>query len=210
MASTGRYVAPSERGAPYTVRLQGGDMVRMIHGVNGYFQTGVQHDLVVAHEQMAERVQRYAVQVLDERRAAKPRRNDLLEQSILDQRNREVTARGFQVGLPGWLEELSPARRYARRIEDNPEGFGNPMAMPHIGDIIGFFPEGTYRFVWRQHPGSGFRIKPEDRISRTGGYHMHREAGARFLANQDEARIYGDVFGVDFLHGTQAAGGTGQ
>jgi hypothetical protein len=181
------------------------------------FVPGMQKALYEAHLDMAHTVQRYTVEELQRQKSPRPQRpTSLTTRSLLDKRNREVTAQGFLVGTD-WLVTSSPAKRYIRRLEG-----GGPNPMARFGLIQGWFwyPSGRYpgagpqggsqehgRLRWR--PGqlattsatgrrgsfvrassNTFRVDPNDVVAMVGGYRLIEGAGARFGRRMDMPAIY--------------------
>lgn len=111
--------APGRRG--FTVTFKANKLIRLTDSVSNKFVGGAfQTALSEVHERVADDVQHGMVQRLEEKVAATgrvQRGDERLRNSLLDERNRDVSASMFTVGRPMWLDK-SPAAVYWRRIEE--------------------------------------------------------------------------------------------
>lgn len=103
-----------------SVTFNANNFIRLTDAITGKFLGGqFQKALAEAHEAMAIRVQQGSAKHVQ--RSISPTRKqrggERLATSLLDDRNRRVTASGFKVHVESWLDE-SPAAKYYRRIEE--------------------------------------------------------------------------------------------
>lgn len=130
MATSARFGRTRQgQGSIITVTFDSKRLLFLTDQVTGAFRNGkFQAAVSAANEQLADRVARGMVARLEERidsrvggNAAmggrRPQRGtNHLEQSLMSEKNRFVSASQVKVGLPQWLNK-SPAKRYWRRIE---------------------------------------------------------------------------------------------
>lgn len=193
-------------GALWAARFNASEHIRLTQQITGYFQPAAFYRKVaLAHVDMAELVQERAVEILQERVAAtgRPQLEDAprpgreanrLETSILHEQNREVTASGWTVGRPGWLEE-SPAALYWRLIEEGGTAYRT----------FGFFypPGGKAELPGAQRTAImlGQTLNTSRKpfpflVAATPAYHMMEQAGQWFRTQRGlAASIYQKHFG---------------
>lgn len=185
-------------------------VTRLASEIRASMQGPVRVALAAAHEDMAERVRDYAADELKKTKSHRPGRGNLMEQAIKNRQNSVVSANGFTVGEPDWLD-VSPAALYYRRIE---EGGPNPMAAFGLVGGQFFVPGGPHapdnemrgglgvhgRLFWGHPRKGGFQVEAQDVASR--GYHVHERAGRWFLNGRMPLTSYKRAFdsvGIDFV-----------
>lgn len=133
------------------VRFDASEILHLIDRTTGSFRGGgFQRALASANAQAAKVVQEGMAKELDRQIGAREQRpGNRLRRSILNDRNVDVLANTFSVGLPSWMDQ-SPAALYWRRIEEgDPQtftarilftnnavdsvGYGPPFARPESG-----------------------------------------------------------------------------
>jgi hypothetical protein len=120
--STARFspTALGQRG--FSLRFQANSIIRLTDKVTGHFiGGGFNQALEEVNGKVAILMQEGQAQRLDEKIDATGRVRRVpgqrLKKSILHENNRDVSASGFTVGRPAWLDK-SPAKLYWRRIEE--------------------------------------------------------------------------------------------
>lgn len=103
-----------------STRFDAGSMIRLVDRTRRSFGPGFHTALADAHERVAVKIQVAMVEALKrsiQETGRNQRQGNRLEMSLMDERNREVTASNFTVLLPSWMNR-SPAELYWRQIEE--------------------------------------------------------------------------------------------
>jgi hypothetical protein len=121
VASSARFGSTAPGKAGFSYRFQASSQIRLTDRVTGRFiGGGFNQALEEVHNKVAILMQEGQAQRLEEKIDATGRQQrpgERLKTSILHEANRDVTASGFTVGRPAWLDR-SPAAVYWRRIEE--------------------------------------------------------------------------------------------
>lgn len=165
MATTSRFgqVGPGTEGFSVRMDLRGrSDIIALVDRVTHNFRGGTfQQTVASVNERAAIQVQEAMVVELRHRIRQTRRlqtRGERLELSLLDERNRDVTASSMIVGRESWLDE-SPAQLYWRQIDE-----GNPMEY----DWRAFFTNDFNNFYGPWSSG-GTERQSQLRHTRSGG-----------------------------------------
>lgn len=197
MATSARFGRVGGGDPKITVRFEAGRIIHLTDATTRKFLGGAfQHALANAHSEAAEIVQGAMAKALTkaERDHAastgryRPQRpGDRLLNSILDERNREVTASTWRVGIPSWYEK-SPAALYWRQIEEG----GRPYRTTAL--FTNAWPGATRFFAPAPAPTAQMRMPQLSRgapilVQGTPRY-AYNAAGARAAKAIDYAALY--------------------
>lgn len=102
-----------------SMRFDASSILYVVDKYTGYFRSGAVYGaLSRANDQAAIKVQEGMVEVLNRQIGHRDQRpGKRLEMSLLDERNREVYANTFSVGISRWMDR-SPAAAYYRAIDE--------------------------------------------------------------------------------------------
>lgn len=117
---TGVRFGPITPGSAFTVDTNLARQADRLTRIAGQFQVNAQEALTAAHYEMAYTLQQYQVEALEQSIADTGRKQQpgqRLQVAIKDERNRQLRANGWAVGIYGWLDQ-SPAGAYWRVIEE--------------------------------------------------------------------------------------------